>query len=120
MIKGVKIVRQFGENNRVTEFSYKGHVGGWLTEKFNNAAKVDFDAFAEEAMTLSNGWKEVDKHIATQRAAMTPEQRASQDEADRAVFERWQDEANTNTILDGYEPEKGEDLDFNPFRKDQS
>lgn len=47
---------------------------------------------------------------------MTPEERARWDEADRIVFERWQDEANTNAILDGIEIE-GEDPDFNPFRK---
>ena len=48
---------------------------------------------------------------------MTTEERERQDESDRVVFERWQDEANTNAILDGYESEKGEDPDFNPFRK---
>lgn len=48
---------------------------------------------------------------------MTLEERTGWDEADRAVFERWQDEANTNMYLDGiiYEDE---DPDFNPFRKD--
>lgn len=61
--------------------------------------------------------KEADKRIEKERAAMTPDERASWDEADRAVFERWQDEANTNAILDGYEPEEGEDPNFNPFRK---
>lgn len=57
------------------------------------------------------------KRIEAQRAAMTPEERAGWDEADRAVFERWQDEANTNMYLDGIIDED-EDPDFNPFRKD--
>jgi len=48
---------------------------------------------------------------------MTPEERTGWDEADRAVFERWQDEANTNMYLDGIIDED-EDPDFNPFRKD--
>lgn len=61
--------------------------------------------------------KEAELRIAAQRAAMTPEQRASQDEADRVIFERWQDEANTNLYLAGLFNE-GEDPDFNPFRKD--
>lgn len=64
--------------------------------------------------------KEAGKRIEKERAVMTPEERAGWGEADRAVFERWQDEANTNAILDGYEPEEGEDPDFNPFRKDNN
>lgn len=47
---------------------------------------------------------------------MTPEERERQDEADRVVFERWQDEANTNLYLTGVVDED-EDPDFNPFRK---
>lgn len=60
--------------------------------------------------------KEVDKRIASQRDTMTPEERERQDEADRVVFERWQDEANTNLYLTGVVDED-EDPDFNPFRK---
>ena len=61
--------------------------------------------------------EEVIKEIEAQRATMRLEERTGWDEADRAVFERWQDEANTNMYLDGiiYEDE---DPDFNPFRKD--
>ena len=117
MIQGVKIIRTFGKNNRVTEFSYKSYHGGCLTERFNAMTKDDFELLHKQAIEERTKWEEVDKRIAAQRAAMTPEERARQDEADRVVFERWQDEANTNAILDGIEIE-GEDPDFNPFRKD--
>ena len=81
---------------------------------------ADFEKLLEESLEWQRKCDEAIKRIETQRAAMTPEERAGWDEADRAVFERWQDEANTNAILDGYEPEGGEDPDFNPFRKDLS
>lgn len=117
MIKGVKIIRQFGKDNRVTEFTYKDYHGGCTTEKFNQMTLSDFEALVKEGHEWRKKLDEADKRIAAQRAAMTPEERARQDEADRVVFERWQDEANTNAILDGIEVE-GEDPDFNPFRKD--
>lgn len=117
MIEGVKLIERSGANNRVTHFKYKGHEGWWLTERFNKATKQDFDDYIKECIEWGNELKEIDKRIAAQRAAMTPEERVRQDKADRAVFERWQDEANTNAILDGVEID-GEDPDFNPFRKD--
>ena len=118
MIKGVKIIRQFGKDNRVTEFAYKDYRGGCLTEDFNKMTIADFEKLVKENHEEKKKWVAVKKRIEAQRAAMPPEERAGWDEADRAVFERWQDEANTNAILDGYEPEEGEDPDFNPFRKD--
>lgn len=117
MIDGVKIIGHFGKNNKITEFTYKHFHGGRLTEEFNAMTKEDFELLDKQA--IEDGIKdlELEKRIAEKRAAMTPEERVRQDEADRAVFERWQDEANTNAILDGIKIE-GEDLDFNPFRKD--
>ena len=47
---------------------------------------------------------------------MTPEERERQDEADRVVFERWQDEANTNLYLTGVVDED-EDQVSTPFRR---
>lgn len=120
MIKGVKVIRQFGKDNRITEFTYKDYHGGCLTEDFNKMTIADFEKLLEESLEWQRKCDEAIKRIETQRAAMTPEERAGWDEADRAVFERWQDEANTNAILDGYEPEDGEYPDFNPFRKDLS
>jgi len=117
MIKGVKIISQFGENNRVTEFSYKNYKGGCLTEDFESMTEDDFELLNKQAIDDKKHWDEIGKRISDERAAMTTEERARWDEADRAVFERWQDEANTNAILDGIEIE-GEDPDFNPFRKD--
>lgn len=117
MIHGVKIIRQFGHDNRVTEFSYKNYHGGCLTEKFNAMTKDDFEALNQQAISDRKHWEEVDKRNAAQRAAMTPEERERQDEADRVIFERWQDEANTNLYLAGVVDED-EDPDFNPFRKD--
>lgn len=116
MIRGVKIIRQFGKDSRVTEFSYKNYHGGCLTEKFNAMTKEDFEILNKQAIENKKERNEIAKRIAAQRAAMPPEERAGWDEADRAVFERWQDEANTNAILDGIIIE-GEDPDFNPFRK---
>lgn len=116
MIKGVKIIRQFGKGNRVTEFTYKDYHGGCLTEKFNKMTLADFERLIKESREDQKKWDAVKKRIEEKRAAMTPEERAGWDEADRAVFERWQDEANTNAILGGYEPKDGEDPDFNPFR----
>lgn len=118
MIIGVKIISQFGENNRVTEFTYNGYSGGWLTEKFNNATQEDFDKFIKECEHTKGKKAQILKQIEEERARMTPEERTRQDEADRAVFERWQDEANTNAYLDGVIIE-GEDPDFNPFRKSE-
>ena len=120
MIKGVKVIRQFGKDNRITEFTYKDYHGGCLTEDFNKMTIADFEKLLEESLEWQRKCDEAIKCIETKRAAMTPEERAGWDEADRAVFERWQDEANTNAILDGYEPEDGEYPDFNPFRKDLS
>jgi len=79
--------------------------------------KSDFDELCQNPIVAQKKWDEAEKRIAAQRAKMTPEERARQGEADRAVFERWQDEANTNAILAGVEIE-GEDPGFNPFRKD--
>lgn len=117
MIHGVKIIRQFGKDNRVTEFSYKNYHGGCLTEKFKSMTKDDFESLNQQAIADRKRLEEVDKRIAAQRAAMTPEERERQDEADRVVFERWQDETNTNLYLAGVVDED-EDPDFNPFRKD--
>lgn len=117
MIKGVKIIRKFGENNRVTEFSYKNYKGGCLTEYFESMTEDDFELLNKQVIDDKKHWNEVGKRISDERAVMTTEEREIQNEADRAVFERWQDEANTNAILDGIEIE-GEDPDFNPFRKD--
>lgn len=117
MINRVKVIRQFGKDNRVTEFTYKNYHGGCLTEDFNKMTISDFEKLVKENREWKKKFDETAKRIESQRAAMTPEERAGWDEADRAVFERWQDEANTNVILDGYEPEEGEDPDFNPFRK---
>lgn len=120
MIKGLKIVDRSGKDGRVTHFSYKG-LGYWvLTSEFEKMKDADFDNLYKNSLQENKKWEDAKRRIETQRAAMTPEERAGWDEADRAVFERWQDEANTNAILDGYEPEDGEDPDFNPFRKDLS
>lgn len=43
MIKGVKVIRQFGKDNRVTEFTYKDYHGGCLTEDFNKMTIADFE-----------------------------------------------------------------------------
>ena len=117
MIKGVKIIRQFGRSNRVTEFTYKDYHGGCLTDDFNKMTIDDFEKMADEGHEWQIKCNEAVKRIEAQRASMTPEERAGWDEADRAVFERWQDEANTNAFLDGCVPE-GEDPDFNPFRRE--
>lgn len=118
MIKGVKIIERIGENGRVTHFEYKG-IGYWLqTTVFDKMTAPDFDKLHRESMQDQKKWDEAKKRIEARRAAMTPEERARQDEADRAVFERWQDEANTNMTLDGtFKP--SDDNDFNPFRKDE-
>lgn len=116
MIKGVKFLGRSGVNGRVTHFEYNGHEGWWLTEIFEKATKQDFDNYIKGCIALGKELEASKQRIAIQRAAMTPEERAGWDEADRAVFERWQDEANTNAILDGTMPEE-EDSDFNPFRK---
>lgn len=118
MIKGVKIIRQFGKDNRVTEFTYKGYHGGCLTEDFNKMTHADFEKLIKESREDKKKWDAVKKRIEKERAAMTPEERAGWDEADRAVFERWVDESITNSILNGYKPKDGEDLEYNPFRKD--
>lgn len=117
MIKGLKFIKRSGKDGRVTNFIYKGYEGWWLTEEYEKATKKDFEDYVERCKEFGRELDEVQKRIDAKRSAMTPEERAGWDEADRAVFERWQDEANTNAILDGYEPEEGEDPDFNPFRK---
>lgn len=117
MIRGVKVIERIGANGRVVHFKYKDYESWWLAETFDNMTQEMLDEAVKESRRKAEEWDEADKRIAAQRAAMTPEERARQDEADRVVFERWQDEANTNAILDGIEVE-GEDPDFNPFRKD--
>ena len=88
MIKGVKVIRQFGKDNRVTEFTYKDYHGGCLTEDFNKMTIADFEKLVDESHEWQRKCDEAIKRIETQRAAMTPEERAGWDEADRAVFER--------------------------------
>ena len=118
MIKGLKIIDRSGKDGRVTHFIYRG-IGYWLlTSEFENMKEVDFERLYNSSLQENMKWKDAKRQMETQRAAMTPEESAGWDEADRAVFEHWQDEANTNAILDGEEPEEGEDTDFNPVRKD--
>ncbi len=117
MIKGVKVIERIGVNGRVVHFKYKDYESWWLAEEFDNMTEESLDEAVEESRRKAKKWDEARKRIEEQRARMTPEERARQDEADRVVFERWQDEANTNAVLDGVIIE-GEDPDFNPFRKD--
>jgi hypothetical protein len=100
------------ETDKVVSLIYKGHKCTYVKIGYKSV-----DDYLDEVDKRDKERDEAGKRIEAQRAAMTPEERAGWDEADRAVFERWQDEANTNAILDGYEPEEGEDPDFNPFRK---
>lgn len=118
MIKGVKVIERFGENGRVTHFVYKNNEGWWLTETFEKASQKDFDDYIKACDEFGLEMEKLQKQIDEKRVKMTPEERARQDEADRVVFERWQDEANTNAYLAGVIIE-GEDPDFNPFRKDE-
>ena len=120
MIKGLEIIDRSGKDGRITHFTYRD-IGYWLlTSEFENMKDVDFERLYNNSLQENRKWGEAKRQVEIQRAAMTPEERAGWDEADRAVFERWQDESNTNAILDGYKTEGGEDPDFNPFRKDLS
>ena len=110
MKKKYKII---GETGKTITFIYGGTECCYAKSCYSSIEEVIKEIDEERKQE-----KEVSKRIEAQRAAMTPEDREGWDEADRVVFERWQDEANTNAILDGYEPEEGEDPDFNPFRKD--
>ena len=56
MIKGVKIIRQFGRNNRVTEFTYKDYHGGCLTDDFNKMTIDDFEKMADEGHEWQIKW----------------------------------------------------------------
>ena len=101
------------ETDKIVSLIYKGHECTY--------AKIGYKSvndYLDEVDKRDKEWDEAGKRIDKERAAMTSEERAGWDEADRIVFERWQDESNTNAILDGYKPEEGEDPDFNPFRKD--
>lgn len=100
------------ETDKVVTFKYDG-----AECSYAKACYSSIDDVIEEIDKERLREKEVDKHIAAQHAAMTPEERERQDEADRVIFERWQDEANTNLYLAGVVDED-EDPDFNPFRKD--
>ena len=106
MIKGVKIIRQFGRNNRVTEFTYKDYHGGCLTDDFNKMTIDDFEKMADEGHEWQIKCNEAVKRIEAQRASMTPEERAGWDEADRAVFERWMRRTPTPFLTDASLKEK--------------
>lgn len=54
MIRGVKIIRQFGRNNRITEFSYKNYKGGCLTEEFEAMTKDDFELLNNRLLMIKN------------------------------------------------------------------
>ena len=92
--------------------TYKGHECTYAKIGYKSV-----DDYLDEVDKRDKEWNEAVKRIEAQRASMIPEERAGWDEADRAVFERWQDEANTNAFLDGCVPE-GEYPDFNPFRRE--
>lgn len=118
MKEEVNIKERIGENGRVTHFEYKGIEYWAVTSEFEKMTDSDFKKLHENSMKDKKKWDAVKKRIEKERAAMTPEERAGWDEADRAVFERWVDESITNSILNGYKPKDGEDLEYNPFRKD--
>ena len=99
------------ETDKVVTFKYDG-----AECSYAKACYYSIDEVIKEIDEERVREKEVDKRIASQRDTMTPEERERQDEADRVVFERWQDEANTNLYLTGVVDED-EDPDFNPFRK---
>lgn len=101
-----------GETGKTVTFIYGGTECCYAKSCYSSIEEVIKEIDEEREQE-----KEVGKRIESQRATMTPEERAGWDEADRAVFERWQDEANTNMYLDGIIDEN-EDPDFNPFRKD--
>jgi len=103
--------RIIDETEKTITFVYKGAECCFAKSYYSSIDEVIGEIEANEKRE-----REAEKRIAAQRVKMTPEERAAQDEADRAVFERWQDEANTNAILAGVEID-GEDPDFNPFRK---
>lgn len=108
----MKKYRIINETDKTVTIEYNGTECCYAKSCYSS-----IDEVLEEIDREKKQEEEADKRIAAQRAAMTPEERARQDEADRVIFERWQDEANTNAILDGIEID-GEDPDFNPFRKD--
>ena len=99
------------ETDKVVTFKYDGAECSYAKACYSSIDEVIKEIDEERVRE-----KEVDKRIASQRDTMTPEERERQDEADRVVFGRWQDEANTNLYLTGVVDED-EDPDFNPFRK---
>ena len=101
------------ETDKTVSLTYKGHECTYAKIGYKSV-----DDYLDKVDRRDQQWDEAAKRVESKRASMTPEERARWDEADRAVFERWQDEANTNALLGGYNPEEGEDPDFNPFRKD--
>ncbi len=99
------------ETDKVVFLNYNGAECAYAKTAYKSV-----DDFLDEVDKDNAKWEKVKEKIAQEHASMTEEERASREEADRALFERWQDESNTNAYLGGVIIE-GEDTDYNPFRK---
>ena len=99
MIEGIEILGYDGKDNRLVHFKYKDAIFWTLTELFEGYTVKDFDRLYQEHLKLVEQLKESENARKARYAAMSEEERKSYDESMRAIFERWQDEAETNWVL---------------------
>ena len=101
MIEGVEILGYDGKDNRLVHYKYKDAVFWSLAESFEGYTVKDFDRLYQEHLKLVEQLKEAEIARKAKYAAMSEEERKSYDESMKAIFERWQDEAETNLALNG-------------------
>ena len=99
MIEGIEILGYDGKDNRLVHFKYKDAIFWTLTELFEGYTVKDVDRLYQEHLKLVEQLKESENARKARYAAMSEEERKSYYESMRAIFERWQDEAETNWVL---------------------
>lgn len=88
MIKGVNIIERFGENDRVTCYSYKGVTFYSTTEEFEKMTEKDFE---EGYLQAVKDFKPIEESI-KKYSLMSKEERRKQNEKIKPLIERWQSE----------------------------
>lgn len=96
-MKGVEIVERIGKDGIVTHYRYKGRDQYMPTEKFASATEADFEEKLRQTMLLEKEAKGREEARKKKIEAMSEDERRVYYNCNQALYERWQDETETNT-----------------------
>lgn len=88
MIKGVKIIERFGENDRITCYSYKEITFWATTEEFERMTENNFE---EDYLQAIKDFEPIEDSI-KKYSSMSKEEQKKQNETIKPLIERWQSE----------------------------